>query len=313
MRVLVTGGAGFIGRWIAKRFLDEGHLVWVLDNLDNGTRDNLAAFQDVVNYKGLIIGDVADKEKVEKLFREGFQLCLHLAAQTKVHESLLDPEKTFRANVLGTYNVLEAAKKMGTKVVLVGTCLVYNAAEGNGAISEDHRLKPASPYAGSKLAAENLAESYALAYGLPIVVCRPFNTYGPYQKSDMEGGVVSIFIKRHLAGETLEIFGDGTQTRDLLYVEDCVEFLYRAALAFEAVGQVLNAGLGKDVTMNNLALLIGKDNTRIRHVPHPHPQAEIKKLLCDYSKAKSLLDWEPKIGLEEGLAKTENWLRSRCG
>ena len=198
--------------------------------------------------------------------------------------------------------------KYKTKVVLLGTCMVYDLSRG-GAITEEHKIKPASPYAGSKVAAEALAESYYHGLKLPVVIVRPFNTYGPFQKANMEGGVVSIFVKRNLQGETLNIFGDGTQTRDLLYVEDCADFIVKAAFSENAVGEVINAGCGKDIFINDLAVLIAKDKNKIKHVPHHHPQSEIPKLLCDYSKAKKLLGWEPKVSLEEGIKRLEDWMK----
>jgi nucleoside-diphosphate-sugar epimerase len=124
----------------------------------------------------------------------------------------------------------------------------------------------------------------------------------------MEGGVVSIFVKSLLQGETLKIFGDGTQTRDLLYVEDCADFIVNASFNEKAVGEVINAGSGQDIAINDLALLICNDSERIRYVEHHHPQSEIPKLLCDYTKANKLLGWEPKISLEEGIEKTEEWI-----
>jgi nucleoside-diphosphate-sugar epimerase len=186
--------------------------------------------------------------------------------------------------------------------------MVYDLTSSK-AINEEHPLNPKSPYAGSKLAAENLASSYYHAYGLPVVITRPFNTYGPYQKSDMEGGVVSIFVKSLLQGETLKIFGDGTQTRDLLYVEDCADFIVKASFNEKAVGAVINGGYGHDIEIKDLALLICKDSERFVHVKHHHPQSEISKLLCDYTKAKKMLGWVPKTSLEEGIEKTKLWIR----
>jgi nucleoside-diphosphate-sugar epimerase len=125
----------------------------------------------------------------------------------------------------------------------------------------------------------------------------------------MEGGVVSIFVRSLLEGEPLKIFGDGTQTRDLLFVEDCAEFIVKAAFTEKAVGEVINAGSGNDIEINDLAVLVCKDAERIRHVKHHHPQSEIPKLLCDYTKAKELLGWKPKTSLEEGIEKTKAWIR----
>jgi nucleoside-diphosphate-sugar epimerase len=139
-------------------------------------------------------------------------------------------------------------------------------------------------------------------------VARPFNTYGPFQKSNSEGGVVSVFLKRDLSGEPLRIKGDGTQTRDLLYVTDCAEFVCRAAASPEAEGEVINAGTGHDVAINELARLIANGGNRIEHIPHDHPQAEVRRLRCNAGKAARLLGWRPSTTLEEGLARTRAWL-----
>jgi len=309
MKVLVTGGAGFIGRWVVKRLLSDGIDVWVLDDLSNGSESNLSEFIKDGNYHGLTIGDVSDVKCVENLFKDKYDICIHSAAQVNVQESLNDPEKSFQTNVIGTYNVLSHALKFNTKVVIVGTCMVYDMAQPEG-ISELSLVRPTSPYAGSKLAAENLALSYYYGFGLPIVILRPFNTYGPFQKTNMEGGVVSIFIKSKIGGRKLRIFGDGTQTRDFLYVEDCADFTAAAAFSDDAIGQIINAGSGRDITINDLALLICKDPTRIEYVEHHHPQSEIQKLLCDNTKARRILNWEPKTPLEEGIRKTEEWIRA---
>lgn len=311
MNVLVTGGAGFIGRWVVKRLLEKKINTWVIDNLDNGNKDNLKEFKDNVYLKEMVVGDIRDASTISKLFETPkFDICLHLAAQINVQESIENPKKAFEVNLLGTYNILEQAQKYRTKIVLISTCMVYDLASANKAINEDHAVKPLSPYAGSKLAAENLVESYSHAYNLPILILRPFNTYGPFQKSNMEGGVISIFLKKTLEGKKLQIYGDGTQTRDFLYVEDCADFIVKAALSKEAEGKIINVGLGQDISINELALLISKNKSMIEYVPHHHPQAEIAKLLCNPSKAKKLLNWMPKSSLEEGILKTKKWIKS---
>ncbi|MBA7705704.1 UDP-glucose 4-epimerase [subsurface metagenome] len=187
--------------------------------------------------------------------------------------------------------------------------MIYDSANYNKPISETHPIKPTSPYAGSKLAAEELALSYYYGYNLPIVILRPFNIYGPFQRTNMEGGVVSIFVKRKLGNEKLLVFGDGTQTRDLLYVEDCAEFIVKVSECEICVGEIINVGTGRDITINDLAMLIVGDKNRIEHVAHHHPQSEIKKLICDNSKAKKLLKWVPKTPLEEGILKLEFWIK----
>jgi nucleoside-diphosphate-sugar epimerase/ubiquinone/menaquinone biosynthesis C-methylase UbiE len=306
---LVTGGAGFIGRWVVKKLLSINREVIVIDNLKNGRKENLIEFINNPNLKEFIIGDVKDDELIEELFSiYKFSICIHLAAQINVQESLDHPEKAFENNLVGTYNILEAARKINTKVVLIGTCMVYDLANSNIAISEQYSVKPTSPYAGSKLAAEELALSYYYGFNLPVVILRPFNTYGPFQKTNMDGGVISIFIKQKLNNEKLLIYGDGTQTRDLLYVEDCADFIVKTAECKKCIGEIINAGTGKDISINDLAFLIVGDNNRIKHVKHHHPQSEIMKLVCDNSKVKNILNWEPKTDLKEGIAITEKWI-----
>ena len=308
MKTLVTGGAGFIGRWVVKKLLNEGYEVCVLDDLSNGRVENLEELKEDQNFK-FVLGDIRDKEVLHSVFKD-IDICIHAAAAINVQESIDDPQRYYDVNVNGTFNILEEARKGDAKMVLIGTCMVYDLTSSK-AISEEHPSNPKSPYAGSKLAAENLALSYFHAYGLPVVITRPFNTYGPYQKSDMEGGVVSIFVRALLEGEPLNVFGDGMQTRDLLYVEDCAEFIVKAAFTEKAVGEVINGGSGMDIAIKDLALLICKDAERFVHVKHHHPQSEIPKLLCDYTKAKELFGgWTPKTSLEEGIEKTKAWIRS---
>ncbi|MFX1380793.1 MAG: dTDP-glucose 4,6-dehydratase [Promethearchaeota archaeon] len=311
MVVLVTGGTGFIGRWVVKKLLDNNKKVVVIDNLKNSSIENLNEFKEDKNFIDVIIDDIRNKTLIEKIY-EKYKIsnCIHLAAQIDVQESIEHPDRAFENNVIGTYNILEAATKTNSKVVLIGTCLVYDVADANTAISESYRIIPRSPYAGSKIAAEQLAFSYYHGLGLPIVILRPFNTYGPYQKTNMEGGVISIFVNHKIRGEKLKIFGDGTQTRDFLYVEDCAEFIVNASENENCIGEVINAGSGEDISINDLAKLIVGDETLIEHVKHHHPQSEIMKLVCNNSKAKKILNWEPKTSIKEGIQKLEIWLKN---
>lgn len=309
MNVFVTGGAGFIGRWVVKRLLEDNHNVWVLDNLSNGREENIKEFLEHENLKEYIVGDIKDKALLSRIFDNKFDICYHLGASINVQDSIDDPQTTFDNDAVGTFNILEECRKQNTKVVFMSTCMVYDRADSEKGINELHPTKPASPYAGSKIAGENMVLSYWYAYKMPTVVIRPFNTYGPFQKTGGEGGVVAIFIKRNLQGRTLNIYGDGTQTRDLLYVEDCARFVVEAGYSDSVNGQIVNAGLGRDISINDLARLICGDEKRIKHVPHIHPQSEIQKLLCDYAKAKTILGWEPKVSLEEGIKRTEDWIR----
>lgn len=305
--VVVTGAAGFIGRWVVEELLDRGHIVRGLDNLSNGSRRNVAAFDSNERFD-LTVGDVTDSAVVDSVFDNEVDACLHLAAEIDVQESLDDPQSHFETNVVGTQNILEACRRTDTRLGLVGTCMVYDMADTESGIDETHPVKPASPYAGSKLAAENLAESYYHGYDLPVVILRPFNTYGPFQKTGMAGGVVSIFTSRDINGEPLKIFGDGTQSRDLLYATDCAQFIVEGTFCEEATGEVLNAGTGSDISINDLAELITTGDTEITHVEHHHPQSEVQTLRCDPSKAESMLDWQPEVSLEEGIGRLRTWL-----
>lgn len=312
MKILVTGGAGFIGRWLVKKLLEDGHAVLAFDDLSNGRLSNIKEFTGHTAF-GFVQGDIKDQGALANLFQQGFELVFHLAASINVQDSIDEPRTTFNNDVLGTFNVLEECRRYGIKMVFMSTCMVYDRSTETGGITELHSVKPTSPYAASKLSGEALTLSYYHAYGLPTVVVRPFNTYGPFQKSSGEGGVVSVFIQRLLQEADLQIYGDGMQTRDLLFVEDCADFLIRTGMSSACDGQIVNAGLGQDVTINELAALICSDSQRIKHVPHIHPQSEIQKLLCNSAKAKQLLDWQPRISLEEGLRKTEEWIAQQAG
>jgi len=249
MKVLVTGGAGFIGRWVVKHLLDEGCDVCALDNLSSGKVENIVEFIEHPRFK-FIRGDILDTNLLVGLFDLNFEVCLHLAACVNVQDSIENPEKSFKVNLRGTFNLLEEAKKKNTRFILVSTCMVYKEAKGGKPINESHPLSPLSPYAATKIAAEKLTLSYYHAYRLPVVILRPFNTYGPFQRTDTEG-----------------------------------------------------------ISIDDLALLITNSNHH-KHIPHIHPQSEIPKLVCDYGKAKKLLNWEPKTSLIEGIDKTREWIKN---
>ncbi len=280
----------------------------VLDNLENGSRENLAELSGHPRFLGLIVGCVEDPQAVSRAFATAPELCIHAAAQISVQESLENPAKAMRVNLQGTWEVLEQCRRTNTKFVLVSTCRVYEELKEAGAMHEEHPVAPRSPYAATKLAAELLADCYHRCYGLPVVILRPFNTYGPFQKAGAEGGVVAVFLQHKLRGEKLPLFGGGPQTRDLLYVEDCADFIVRAATLDAAVGQVINAGTGNETAIRALAESIGGPGCA-EPAAHPHPQAEIQRMRCAPGKAARLLDWQPRVSLDEGLRQTEAWLR----
>ncbi|QNK58381.1 dTDP-glucose 4,6-dehydratase [Paenibacillus sp. PAMC21692] len=310
LNILLTGGAGFIGRWVAKRLLKDGHSVWILDDLSNGRESNIEEFYNEPNLKSFIRGSIMDESLLTDVFETNrFDICYHLGASINVQDSIDDPRTTFNNDTVGTFYILEQCRRHDVKVVFMSTCMVYDRCTEEAGITEEHPTKPASPYAGAKISAENMVLSYNYAYGLPTVVIRPFNTYGPFQKTGGEGGVVAIFINNKLAGKELSIYGDGMQTRDLLYVEDCARFVVEAGYSDKVDGQIVNAGLGRDIAIKELALLIVQNEELIRHVEHIHPQSEIQKLLCNSDKAYRLLGWKPEITLEEGLLRTEKWIK----
>lgn len=310
MKTIVTGGAGFIGRWVVKQLLEMDHEVWIIDNLSNGSEKNIEEFINHPNLKEYVMGDLKNTETLSKLFKNNFDICYHLGASINVQDSIDDPRTTYDNDATGTLNVLEECRKYNTKIVYMSTCMVFDKAFMGKGITESSPVKAASPYAGAKLAGEYLTQSYFHAYGMPVVIVRPFNTYGPFQKSSGEGGVVAIFIKKALENETLNIYGDGNQTRDLLYVEDCARFVIECGINDKVNGETINAGTGRDININDLALLISKNKNMIKHVKHIHPQSEIPKLLCDYTKAKQILGWEPEFSLEQGIEKTREWIES---
>lgn len=334
MKALVTGGAGFIGRWVVAALLEKRIDVLALDDLSNGRAEHLREFEGHPHFLGLVRGDLKDVALLSKLFSEHrFDRVFHLGASIHVQKSIDDPGPTFRNDAEGTFHVLEACRReyfarnglsidarafdfdrdvpklrdRTPRLAVMSTCMVYELA-GSEPISESHPYRPASPYAAAKIGADSLALSYFHSYRMPVTVVRPFNTYGPFQKTDNMGGVVSIFLKRDIEKQPLHIKGKGTQTRDLLYVEDCADFVVRAIEAPAAEGEIINAGTGQDIAIKDLAALVCSDGNRVELVPHDHPQAEIPKLLCDARKAERLLGWKPTTPLAEGVRRTRVWL-----
>lgn len=310
MRVLVTGAAGFIGRWVVGELLARGHTVLPIDNLVAGDPANLAAFAGAEGLLPFEVGDVRDAAACRRWMAR-VDAVAHLAASISVQDSIDDPGATFENDVVGTFHLLEAARAAGSRFLFMSTCMVYERATAPAGIDEDHPTRPASPYAAAKLAGEALTLSYHRAYGLPATVVRPFNTYGPFQRSMGEGGVVAIFTRASLRGESLRIYGDGSQTRDLLYVTDCARFVCEALVADGAIGRILNAGTGVDVSINDLAAAIEPDDSRIVHVEHIHAGSEIAVLRCDPRRAREVLDWRHEIPLAEGLRRTRDWMAER--
>lgn len=308
-KILITGGAGFMGRWVAKNLLSKGHKIWILDNLSNGFEKNIDEFKDKL--QGFVIGDIKSKEVLAKLFENNFDICIHFAAAIDVQDSIDNPEKVFNDNCMGTFNVLEECRKHKTKMVFASSALVYKTAKPGQKITEEHPLFASCPYVASKISGENIVMSYFKTYDLPVVILRPFSIYGPFQRSDSEGGVMSIFINKKLKGKPLEIFGDGKQGRDFFYIEDCAEFIARACFSNKAAGHIFNAGSGIEVKIKDLAETIAGNKADIKFIKHHHPHAEIMNMCADSSKAKNILKWKATTSLKQGINKTTQWLKSQ--
>lgn len=309
MRALVTGGAGFIGRHVVDKLLTEGHKVWVIDNLSNGRYENILGLIEQKNFIEFYPRDIKENLLLEYIFQNKFDVVYHLASSINVQDSINNPKNTFDNTVTGTFNLLCQCQKYNTKFVYINTCMIYDTTINTEGIDENHPIKLTSPYAGAKYSAENLVCSFSYTYKLPSSVIRLFNTYGPYQKTNSEGGVVSVFIKNKIEGKCLNIFGDGNQTRDLLYVDDAASSIVMVGASEHVNGEIINVGAGSDISINNLAKLIVHDTSKINHIEHIHPQSEISKLLCDYSKANKLVGWKPTVSLNEGLCLTEKWIK----
>jgi len=309
MKALVTGGAGFIGRWVVKKLLNRRIDCIIIDDLSSGFEENIREFKDNPKFISFIKESICSQSLIEDIFfKFKPDICFHLSARINVQQSIDNPKDVFSNELIGTFNILEACRKNKTKLVFTSTCMVYAESRDGTPINEESETLPRSPYAGMKLACENLVISYFHAYKFPTTILRPFNTYGPFQRTDGEGGVVAIFLSNTIKNEPLRIYGDGTQTRDLLFVEDCADFITGAGLSDKTDGEIINAGSGKDISINDLASLITKEESKIQHIPHIHPQSEIMKLICDNSKATSIIGWKPVTELTEGINKTRAWL-----
>ena len=310
---MLTGGAGFIGTTFTRRLIDENEIV-VLDNLH---RDALAG-TDLGGHPNLtfVQGDVLDADAVRDTIR-GASHVVHLAAIAGVDTVLESPVRTMRVNLIGTYNVLEAAH---ATIDTVQRLVDFSTSEVFGRhaykVEEIHETAQGSvgearwTYAVSKLAGEHLAHAYYHEFGLPTCSLRPFNVYGPGQ---IGGGAIRAFIETVLAGEDLIIHGDGSQIRAWCYVDDLVDALLLVLERPEAVGEVFNVGNQRSVvTIFDLASRIRRlmgANVEIKFRPLHYTDVEMR--IPNVDKARALLGWEPKVDLDEGLARTIAWYRER--
>jgi UDP-glucose 4-epimerase len=302
-RCVVTGGAGFIGSTLTRVLLKSGATVVVYDNMATGNPANVDCHEEVGASPDVQWGDVRDAERLSRVLREA-DVVFHLAC-SGVRHSIHSPHENEAVNSGGALTVLSAAKRAKVRrLVHVSSSEVYGTAR-SVPMTEDHPTDPYTIYGASKLAGECYARAFHRCYGLPTVVVRPFNSYGPRSHFEGDSGeVLPRFVLRGLAGQSLVIFGDGTQTRDLTHVYDTATAIARAATADAAVGRTLNVGSGSEITIGDLAetvrRVVGKPQLRIEHV-EPRP-GDVLRLLADSSQARRVLDYAPTVSLADGIA-----------
>jgi len=306
MKVLVTGGAGFIGSHLVDRLIQEGHEVVVVDNLLTGKRRNL-------NKEARFYKQDVQSSRLERVFsRERPLLVMHLAAQVDLRRSVEDPIFDAQVNILGTLNVLQQAVKYGTRKVIFASSggAIYGEQDIFPA-PESHPIRPLSPYGISKLNGEQYLAYYQRVSGIQHVILRYSNVYGPRQDPEGEAGVVAIFMGKMLAGEQPIINGNGRQTRDFVFVDDVVE-ANLAAMGKEVQG-IYNVGTAEETSINDLfRLLVELTNAGCKELHGPAKKGEQARSVVDFSRLRQELGWEPKVPLREGLKRTVEFFRERA-
>lgn len=311
MKMLITGGAGFIGSHLCEKYAKEGHTVLCLDNFMSGNLLNVRHLLDCRNFK-LIKGDIRDFHLLEEVMRD-VDVIFHLAAQIHVDRSYIEPRLTYDINVMGTQNILEIARLYDVKkVIFTSTSEVYGSAQ-YAPIDEKHPLNAPHPYGASKIAADRMCHAYIQTYGMNISIVRLFNAFGPRQRDLGYGGVISIFTRRILSNMPPLIYGDGLQTRDYTYIKDVV-MAFDLVLNHDApLTEPVNFGNGSELSILDLANLIidlcGKKGT----IEPAHVESrigEVQRLIADATRAKKLLGWKPEYNLEKGLAEYVRWYKN---
>jgi len=300
MRVLVTGGAGFIGSHLVDVLLIKGHSVTVLDDFSNGTKENLTHLQKK-NLK-VIKGDIRNASALKKALQD-VDAVAHLAAMISVPLSIEKPALAHEVNVGGTLSLLKASLEKGVeRFVCASSCAIYGDAR-KLPIGEKTTPKPLSPYAQSKLDAENSCRAFYEANGFPAVSLRYFNVYGPRQSGGEYAGVMLKFLERLRSGQPPVIYGDGSQTRDFVYVEDVAEATRLALERSNVEGEAINVGTMKRTSIKKLCEMFVKLSGRADSKPK-HETArpgDIKHSQADISKAKKILGFRPKVSIEKGV------------
>lgn len=312
MKILITGAAGFLGSHLSEKYVNEGHIVYGIDNLLNGNLNNVRTLLHRKNFK-FIHDDIRNKELYSKIPTD-IDAVIHLAAQIHVDRSIVNPEETFDINVSGTMKILEYARMNDiNKILFASTSEVYGSAK-YVPMNEDHPLAAQHPYGVSKIAADRLCYTYNETYDLGIDIIRCFNFFGPRQKDSGYGGVIAIFINRVLQNKPPIIYGDGNQTRDYMYVEDAVNAYDKVLQSKNNPGKYgINFGTGTEKSVNEIAELIiqysgNEKNLKTIHVD-PRP-TEVQRLFADINKAKELLNFKPNIQFEQGIALLMDWYRN---
>ena len=309
MRVLVTGGAGFIGSHLAARLLADGHDVRILDNFATGRRWNIEAIGGDVE---LVEGDIQSYERANKAVR-GCEIVFHQAALPSVPRSIQDPLTSNATNVVGTLNILLAARDEGVRRVICASSSSVYGANPTLPKHEDLPALPISPYATAKLASEGYCRSFGIGYDLDTVALRYFNVFGARQDPTSQyAAVIPNFITALLQGAPVTIFGDGEQSRDFTHVDNVVDANLLAIDAAGVSGTTLNIAYGHKVTLNQLVAelqeLIGS-NAEVRY--EPARPGDVKHSLADLTRAREDLGYEPVIDLREGLSRTVEHYREQ--
>jgi UDP-glucose 4-epimerase len=300
LKVLVTGGAGFIGSHMVDRLVNDGYDVRIIDDLSTGRIDNIQSLLSAGKVD-FVKGDIRDVSLVTKSVDDVDDV-VHFAALTSVPFSVKNPELTFDVNLCGTLNLIRAcAQEDVGRFVFVSSCAVCGDPESLP-VREEHRTDPISPYAESKLIAERYCLGFQERQLLRSVVLRFFNVYGPRQGMNDYSGVITRFIDRVRQKEPLVIYGDGSQTRDFVNVHDVVEAILASMKSSDSEGEVFNVGSGKPTSINELAKTILELAGVDLEIRYEKPRAgDIKDSYADISKAKKFLGYEPKISLRDGL------------
>jgi UDP-glucose 4-epimerase len=326
---LVTGGCGFIGTALIRSLVEEGgHAVRVVDNLSVGTREDLAAAGDFVEVASgdlapmvsgehleLVAGDITDEDLALRAAR-GADVIVHFAANTGVMPSIEDPRADCMSNVIGTLNYLEAARHNGVSRFVFASSGGTTIGEAEPPIHEEMVPHPVSPYGASKLAGEGYCSAYSRTFGIDTVAMRFGNVYGPL--SGHKNSVVARFIKRATSGEVLEIYGDGTQTRDFVYVGDLIRAIRLAATVEGVGGEIFQIATSAETTVQELTekLLPALASAGIKDVEVRNTEArrgEVRRNYADTSKAERMLGWRAEMDLDEGLRRTVEWFMGSPG